>query len=318
MPTPTEELLLLSLWRLFDQEGVRAFMDLHEWAEVNGVTESQAERAALSLDEDGLCRLRPGHSIEVSVRGVVEAEIRGHCDSDRQVMHEDYRQRLLFRLSDLRVSHGHYASLDWQELLPDFPDAEAFFRSSGMLLAEGGLIDSLTARSFRITKLGLEAAQKLRAEYERKLEFQKLSTLTDVTPQERGHRLEVLVADALRDQGWSVERNIKNPGEELDVVAQRLDVSVLISCKWTSAKVESREVALVASRAQKRVGFKAALLSVSGFTSGCETEVLDLRSQVPVILIGSSALEAILDGKFGQVLEEKLNNLNVHRTVDMK
>jgi len=143
------------------------------------------------------------------------------------------------------------------------------------------------------------------------------------TPQERGRRLETLLAflfSQVRDLKV-VERNYRTETEEIDLVLQVDNFSprvwqapgvpfILVEAKNRAEKASQQVMSVLLTKLQTKRGTSriAILVSLAGFTEDARLQELRFSTQdVCVVMIGSEELEALLKAEdLDEALEEQV------------
>jgi hypothetical protein len=126
-------------------------------------------------------------------------------------------------------------------------------------------------------------------------EYGSLSKLRDLTPQERGQRLNSFIAELLKCWGISAMANIRENGE-IDVAFGMNSRKFILECKWEENPVGTGPIAKLQKRLRQRLGGTTGLfLSMSGFSQEALNELKD-GEQLQVLLLQRKHLEAMLSG----------------------
>jgi hypothetical protein len=126
-------------------------------------------------------------------------------------------------------------------------------------------------------------------------EYGSLSKLRDLTPQERGRRLNSFLAELLQCWGISAMTNIRENGE-IDVAFGMNGRKFILECKWEENHIGTGPIAKLQKRLRQRLGGTTGLfLSMSGFSQEALNELKD-GEQLQVLLLQREHLEAMLSG----------------------
>lgn len=126
-------------------------------------------------------------------------------------------------------------------------------------------------------------------------EYGSLSKLRDLTPQERGRRLNGFIAKLLQCWGISGMANIRENGE-IDVAFGMNGRKFILECKWEENPIGTGPIAKLQKRLRQRLGGTTGLfLSMSGFSQEALNELKD-GEQLQVLLLQREHLEAMLSG----------------------
>jgi hypothetical protein len=164
-----------------------------------------------------------------------------------------------------------------------------------------------------MTQKGMETVKDIKRKRKRREEFKKLGDLDKITRQVRGHRLEDLLAEAIEDEGWEVEKRVQPKGKEHDIVIHKGSEYLLISCKWQKPAVQGKAVRDIFAGAQAMVCVAGIVVSMSGFTPNCIGQALEYKTKQQIILFGPKDVSAIFlnEARFSDLLKEKIKQLKL-------
>lgn len=220
-------------------------------------------------------------------------------------------------LYELREIEGFNARLAYNELCEKYQGNESDCSHNLDFLKEMNFIKDESSNTYKITDLGVKKFK----DWERKKyfidEFEKLSNLTNLTPQQRGRELEKLIANVLEFAGWRQEANVTTAYEQIDVVIHKNREFYLIECKWEGNPIEADVVDKLFGKLSRRAGTNGILVSMSGFTKGCIDCVKDFTNQKLILLFGKGDVEQIISNphSFDELLNEKIKELVMRRKV---
>ena len=175
---------------------------------------------------------------------------------------------------------------------------------------------------WQISKKGRELVKELRKRRSRLAEFEKLKALVGITRQDRGHRIEDLIGEAITDEGWKVSKRVRTEGTEQDLIINKERDYFLCSCKWEKRKIRWT----VSSPLLVEVGdarcYAGIMVSMSGFTIECLRRAREHRTQ-KILFFGPGDVESLFSHAeeifsekqwFNDLLDEKIKKL-IHKNI---
>lgn len=147
--------------------------------------------------------------------------------------------------------------------------------------------------------------------------FSKLASLQDVTPQQRGYKLEDLFFDLLQLNEFEYKRPYRTPeGEQIDGHFKYEKFDYLVEAKWTEELTKQEELAVfdvkIRGKAQSTRGF---FISASDFD---ENAVRKFSGDEPrIILMTGEDLSLILSGQvlFTDAMKAKVDAIVRHGNI---
>ena len=127
-------------------------------------------------------------------------------------------------------------------------------------------------------------------------QYGRLRRLEDMTPQRRGQRFNDFIAELLGYWGLErIESSVRSVGE-IDVAFACDGTRFLLEAKWEKEPVSFDPIAKLSRRITQRfIGTRGIFLSMSGYTSEAQTDMI--RGQQPdMLLLERAHLEAMLSG----------------------
>jgi hypothetical protein len=255
-------------------------------------------------------------AVEPSIKALVYCENQQLVDQALVEKQNDIRKRVLEACVDIREEKlTPYADGPPGDMICERANIsrQDFANNAGILVFGDYIEQQYPMDIWRITEKGRETVKDLRRKRERLKEFEKLKALEKMTRQARGHRLEDLLAEAIEDEGWEVEKRVQSKGKEHDIVIHKGSEYFLISCKWEKPAVQGKAVRDIFAGAQAMVCVAGILVSMSGFTPNCIGQALEYKTKQQIILFGPKDVGAIFsnEAKFSELLKEKIKQLKL-------
>jgi len=292
-------------------------IDFSALADEIGVERREVARTFDELQSQGLVTARVlGPHAMITGRGMFEAEQQGLVAAD-VVQHENQvRFRILDTLQSLRDQHGRRARLDWELVTNEARiGREEFHRNITFLEAEY-LVEWTAMRVLAITDLGTQQVRTWRGHQVRLERYQQLERLEGVTPQQRGHVLEDLLAELATFEGWETKPRARSQGQEHDIIVHRGFHYFLVSCKWEQDRTQPEVLELLESRVRSRATTNGGILvSMAGFTDNCIEEARLKLAQAVLLLFGPQDVRQLFSVRqtFTDLVDEKLQQAMRHR-----
>lgn len=259
-----------------------------------------------------------GGNINITSAGILYCEENSLVETSVIHHQRQIRTKLLDAAARLREKGGRWAYIHYTQLCAEAGVEEQDFHNNFRLLIYSGLLESKAIGYFQITPAGLEKVEEYRKRLARFDAFEKLKALEGITPQQRGHKLEDLLAEASISEGWDAESRVRSQGQEHDIIMHVGTHYFFISCKWEKESIESREVELLESRVRSRATTNGGLLfSMSGFTGNCIEEARMKISSAQILLFGPLDTESIFNGQTNltELLNSKIEQAMHHRKI---
>lgn len=127
-----------------------------------------------------------------------------------------------------------------------------------------------------------------------------------ISPHLRGHQLETIVYDVLLREQLGPRKNIRIPGEEIDLAFVLDGQHYLVECKWEQQPVGLAAVTLFAGKVSKKAeGTFGVVLSMSGFV-GDINEKASRGGRLNCIGVTAQQFMLVLDGRttWGQLVRQ--------------
>lgn len=266
------------------------------------------------LESEGLYR---GDYEELTGKGLIYAENQHLVDPERVLYHQNFRHKILSFLFQLYENKGFWEGTHIIELAEkmnaDINQIDEEYR----VLYE---LDFVKNDHLSISREGIEYWKRhLRLE-SFKAEFLNLVNLEGITPQQRGRKLEKLIAEVLEFAGWNQKANVTTSYEQIDVVIYHNREFYLIECKWEKDPIEADEIDKLFGKLRRRTGTNGFLMSMSGFTRGAIENVEDSTNQKLILLFGKKDIEKIISNpdSFDSLFNEKVEELVIRRKAKLK
>lgn len=270
---------------------------------------SSFERVLGELSQRKLIRWVTNDSCEITPDGILHAE-RNNIPADELKSHNQRaRDLILDRLARAYDENGTSGYADYQSMMTDFGLEMYLVINTLQFLNERGYTESYYyAGTSRITQRGLDYANQWR---KRRSLVEEFSLLSLWEPIPRGRGFQKWFARLVESQGWTQEEGVKTKSEEMDVIINIGRDYYMIECKWERDPIEAGAIRELHGKLAKRAGMNGIVVSMSGFTSGAEKEVVDFAHSELILLFGPGDVQSIIDGKvtFAELLNTKYEAL---------
>lgn len=317
MSSETKQLIEEAILRaLYEGWAERCDVSLHavlvagNWDErlFSTVVEQMENRDGLITAEGGwqFCELTPG--------GVLYAEKRGVPPKEEIHRHQMARTEILAQLAEIYDKEGVGADLHYSEICDGTGlDLKIALLNLSFLTDVRYIVDTSTS-SFRITHQGLDSVRAWKKRKELGEEFDRVQELA---PQPRGRALQKLIANVIEQFGWLQEEGVRASHEEMDVIIYRDREYYLVECKWLNDPVEASVVRELKGKLDNRVDVRGIALSMSGFTSGAVSQVVEYTGQRIILLFGPDDVRALVrqESTFEELLNKKYKELVMRKQV---
>ncbi len=228
------------------------------------------------------------------------------------------RTKLLESIFDIHESKSRGYIVSWEEWINEAGVNKQDFANNKAILRDLFLVEKKTHRSYVITPLGRERVYEYKKKVAHLESFEKLEALTDITPQQRGHKLEDLLAEKAKEEGWEVEKRVRSQGQEHDLIMHVGTHYFFVSCKWEQDPIQPKDVELLESRVRSRATTNGGLFfSMSGFTDNSIEEVRLKMASVQILLFGPLDIRGLFkkDASLTDLLDDKLEQTMHHRKI---
>jgi hypothetical protein len=312
-----EALLLRRLYEAWSSGNGTELVDIGEWSTEAEVDWKLARRAFEKLNEAGFLEtMAMGSRVRLTARGVIKAESENHTPSDLSDRNRVVRERILcFCLGD----EEEKPRVKWETLSEKTGEQNGELDRNAMLLSNLGLGGWPVSGYFQLTSAGAKVALRTRALRTRAERFEQLKSGSELTPQQRGHQVEVLLDQVLVGEDWATERNVRAPGEEQDLVVNQGRDYYLLESRWLAAPVEASDVREFYARVTARHGVGGLFFSMSGFTSGSVEWARDRLESCMMLFFGPRDIEGLMVGakRFSDLLANKLHAAITRRRISI-
>jgi hypothetical protein len=300
-------------------EGVSDTFNLNDLAKENQIDNDVIWKVFDELKEDDLIKSwAMGGIIAPTSRGLLYCEDHKLVEGNLIELQNHIRTKLLVAIANLQEKSPHGAFFDWEAWIAEAGVNKQDFFNNEKILRDFGLVEKKTIRGYVITYYGMEKVNEYRKKVARLKAFEDLESLTGMTPQQRGHKLEDLLAEIAKDEGWEVDKRVRAQGQEIDIIIHKGLHYFMISCKWEGESVQAHEVELLESRVRSRAGTTGGMLfSMSGFTDNCVDEAKFKISSAMILLFGEVDIKEICGNHstLTNLFEEKYDEAMQHRKI---
>ncbi len=256
---------------------------------------------------------------ELTGKGIIHTEEQNLVDEERVLYHRNLRHKILSFLFHLYKTEGYSAEIHLIKLTEIINNETNEFDTNKIdneyeILRQIGLAKKTHPS---ISREGIEYWNEHLLLESFRDEFTDLANLKGITPQQRGIKLENLISKVLEFAGWQQEANVTTSYEQIDVVIHYNREFYLIECKWEKKPIEADVVDKLFGKLSRRAGTHGILMSMSGFTKGCENCVKDLTNQKLILLFGKEDIEQIVSNpkSFEELFNNKYKELVMRRNV---
>jgi len=317
-----EEIKKLILRRAYEgafMEGVEYAFNLHAYAKDNRIENNEVWKAFEELKDEGLIDYDAIGGMVVSTSaGILYCEKQNILDEAVIAYQNKIRMKLLVTLADIQDKSAHDDMVYWEEWIREAGVNKEDFANNDRILRDSGLVRCEVNRDYMITANGLEMVRDYKKRVKRLEDFEKLEKLEGVDEQQRGHKLEDLLAETAEFENWDVKIRVRAQGQENDIIMHVGLHYFLSSCKWEKDPVQSKEVELLESRVRSRAITNGGIqFSMSGFTENCIEEVRLKTASALLILFGPSDISRIMHNEISltDLLDEKVDQVMNHRKI---
>lgn len=299
------------------EEGIDKEFNLHKLAEENGIDNDDVWKAFEELKSDGLIDFYAmGGIINGTSRGLLKAEEHQLADEALIDKQHKIRTKLLVTLADIQDRSPHGDIIGREEWIREAEVNNQDFANNDIILRDFGLIHKKTMCDYTITPHGMEKVRDYKKRKKRMEDFERLEKLEGVTKQERGHKLEDLLAHSAEWENWEVIARASAQGTENDIIMHVGLHYFLCSCKWESDPIQGKEAELLESRVRRRPPANGGILfSMSGLTAGCINEIRMMIASALIVPFGPEDIKLIMQNKIKMtdLLADKIDQIISHR-----
>ena len=299
------------------EEGIDNTFNLHTYAAENRIDNDEAWKAFEELKSYGLIDYHAMGGIIIGTsRGLLKAEEHKLADETLIDKQNKIRTKLLVTLANIQDRSPYGEIIDWEEWIREAEVSNQDFTNNDRILRDLGLVHRETIRDYTITPEGMDKVRDYRKRKKRLDDFEKLERLEGVTEQQRGHRLEDLLADTAEWEGWEVTKRARSQGQENDII-MHVDLHYFLSsCKWEAEPIQGKEAELLESRVRRRPPANGGILfSMSGFTPNCIEEIRLMIASVLMVPFGPGDIRRIMGNevRMTDLLADKIDQIMTHR-----
>ena len=287
--------------------------DLRELAGREGIDAGTLDRVYDDLERGGFFGVVcAGMAVEPSLDAFTYCEENGLVDSaflDRQ---HEVRIGILDACFDLEEVKRRDVGSWGHEIRTKANISELEFNNNIHRLAHWGMLEQYGPfDEWKLLPAGKEQVRDYRRKKDRKRRFDDLKELKGMTRQERGHMLEDLLTEVIKDEGCEAEVRVHATGVEFDILFRRSDHDYMVSCKWEKERNDADPLDNLAMRALEMKCEAGILVSLSGFTDGCLERAIAKRPLQQIVLFGSDDVESIFrnERRFLDLMDEKTKEL---------
>ena len=312
-----EEIKKAILCRFYDgafKQEVDIKVSLLEFASGKGIKPELIKRAYSELEREGFIgSCWSGMVILPSITALIHCEENHLVDPTLIEKQNDIRKRILEAYVDNYEGRQYARGESGDEICGQAGISRQDFDNNVGILVYRDYLEQYPLDIWSMTQKGRETVKDIKRKRKRLEEFEGLKALEKITRPVRGHRLEDLLAEAIEDEGWEVEKRVQPKGKEYDIVIHKDSEFYLISCKWEKPAVQGKAVRDLFAGAQVMVCIAGILVSMSGFTPNCIGQALEYKTKQQIILFGPKDVSVIFhnEARFSDLLKEKIKQLKL-------
>jgi len=317
-----DEIKILILRRLYEivfHEGREGIVNIKEFSASNNIDPEQAFKVVDEMKEIGFIEEEwSGGTYVFTPAALIYCEEQKLADPKLIDYQKKVRTKLLVTLAAMQEKSPYGEGADWQEWLQQADVSDQDFTNNHKIMQSMGLIRYESPREYFITPYGMNKVKEYQRRKRRLEEFEKLNKLDGVTEQQRGHKLEDLLGEIIKEEGWEVDKRVRVPGEEIDIIIHRGLEYFLISCKWEKKPTQSEELDIMYSRAMDRSNLKGSIImSMTGFMDSCIKKAIGKMGNCHLVMFGPIDINKIIhnENSFSDLLQEKYKEVMLHRRI---
>ena len=187
------------------EDGVQDYFNLHKLAQENGIDNDEAWKAFYELQEAGLIKeYASGGEINNTPAGLAFTEEHKLADEALIKKHKKARLKMLEALADVYEGCPDKEIESWEDWLRLTGIEEQIFNKNYNYLFAIKLVKISPMQGHILTPSGDAIVTDYRRRKRRLEDFDRLEKLEGVTEQQRGHKLEDLLANSAEWEGWEV------------------------------------------------------------------------------------------------------------------
>ena len=291
--------ILSHCYKRFFEEKSDDYFDAKAFADLNHYSQDEVFKVIEEFREAGWINTEcAGGSYEFTPDALIYCENNKLVSESLIVKQHSIRIKLLNVLSDLQDQSLHGELAHWEEWLRKSEVDDDDFNRNIKVIEHQCLVTHDGEYSYKLTLTGKSVVADFRKRDKRLKDFERLERLEVVTKQERGHKLEDLLADSAEWEGWEVTRRPRSQGTENDIIMHVGLHYFLSSCKWESKRLSSDVAELLETRVRRRPPANGGILfSMSGFAAGCINEMRQLIASALIIPFGPKDIRLIMQNK---------------------
>jgi hypothetical protein len=298
-------------YKRFFEEKIDDYFDAKAFSKSYNYDEAQVFEAIEEFREKGFIKTEcAGGFYEFGPDALDYCEINKLVPKSLILKQHSIRIKLLTVLFDLQKNTVHNDGPHWEDWIREScVDEDDFNRN---------IVKNHGVYFYNLTSEGKTIVDDYRKRKKRLEAFEKLDKLEGLTRQERGHKLEDLLAETATWENWEVKTRVRSQGQEHDIIMHVGLHYFLSSCKWEGKPVQPKEVELLESRVRSRAQANGGILfSMSGFTKKCIEEIRMKIACALVIPFGPKDINQIMRNEISmtKLLDNKIDEIMNHRKI---
>ncbi|HEY0763005.1 MAG TPA: restriction endonuclease [Pyrinomonadaceae bacterium] len=285
--------------------------------ESEGLDKTQFENLLDRMEAEGL--LKPigmgGYFFELTGRGAVFCEDSGIVSQSLIEANQQARIEMLIALAEVYKKHGNLHTVFNSDLYRRTELNETQATANLLVLHHFYLAEPFGNAGSKITHRGVDF---LEDELNRRAIGEEFERISVIPPNPRGRALEKLVAKLAELNGWKQEQSVKTSNEEMDVIIFQLREYYLVECKWEKKPIQAKVIQGLIGKLSNRIGVNGIVASMSGFSKGAVTRVLEHVTQRVILLYGPEDIKSLVYGRlsFHDALNMKYDALIMRKSVN--
>jgi len=312
-------LILRRLYEIVFRGGREGFVNIRKFSESNEIDPELVFKVVDEFKEKGFIETEcSGGTYEFNSEALLYCEEQKLADPKLFDYQNKVRKTLLLTLADMQENSPSGEGVYWQEWIQKAGVNDQDFTNNHKIMQSMNLIREESSSEYFITPHGKSTVQDYRKRKKRLEDFKRLEKLEAVTEQQRGHKLEDLLANTAEWEGWDVKRRVRAQGQENDIIMHVGLHYFLNSCKWEAEPIHGKEVELLESRVRSRAQTNGGILfSMSGFTPNCIEEIRLKIATALIIPFGPGDIRRIMQNEatMTDLLDDKIDYIMNHRKI---
>lgn len=290
-------------------------VDLESEKHSHGWDNNIFEKVLDVMNSDGFIEQFTDVHHAITIKGLVYAENSDIVPREWVKKNKHARMTILNELENKYQKEGpHDSDMGYGHLSRITSLDEDLVLNSMRVLEALNYVVPFESNSVRITPKGRNKVFEWRSQKSIEGEFEKIMKMT---PQSRGSALQKIFATIIENSGWMQDEGVRTSHEEMDVVVHKEREYYLIECKWENAPIEASVIRELHGKLSNRADVRGLVVSMSGFTKGSISQVMDYVSSRVILLFGAEDLTSMVkgDNSFEDLLNNKYRELITRKKI---